>query len=43
MNDPKTLAEHLDAAESGEEFGGYLWRLFAYLEKEMEDDERLEP
>lgn len=31
MNDPKTVAEQLDAAESGEEFGQVLSGLFDAL------------
>jgi hypothetical protein len=42
MPDPKTFAEQLDACETGEEFGGVLWRLFHELEQRI-DDERLEP
>lgn len=37
MNDPKTVAEQLDAAESGEEFGNVILGLFAALEK-LNDD-----
>jgi hypothetical protein len=32
VNDPKTLAEQLDATESGEEFGAVLMGLFSALE-----------
>jgi len=37
MSDPKTVAEQLDAAESGEEFGNVILGLFAALEK-LKDD-----
>jgi len=32
MSEPKTLAECLDAARTGDEFGAVLQRLFATLE-----------
>lgn len=32
MTEPKTLAEHLDAAETGEEFGQVLMGFFNALE-----------
>lgn len=38
MSDPKTLAEHLDAAQSGDEFANVLQGLFATLEQQMDDD-----
>jgi|APGre2960657404_1045060.scaffolds.fasta_scaffold48756_3 hypothetical protein len=36
MSEPKTLAECLDAARDGDEFGAVLGRLFAILEAEAE-------
>ena len=33
MDDPKTIPEQLDAAETGEEFGRVLSGLFAALDK----------
>ena len=36
--EPKTLAEHLDAARSGEEFGQVLSGLFATLERQMDTE-----
>ncbi|AXH46880.1 hypothetical protein I5G67_gp042 [Mycobacterium phage Aminay] len=36
---PKTLAEQLDAAESGEQFGQVLSNLFGALDKLRQDDE----
>ena len=38
VTDPKTLAEHLDAAENGEQFSAALNGLFGVLEK-LKDDE----
>lgn len=38
MSEPKTIAEQLDAAESGEEFGRVLLGLFASLEKHSDDE-----
>lgn len=35
--EPKTLAEQLDAAQSGEEFGQVLQGLFSSLQAAMED------
>ena len=37
MTDPKTLAEQLDAATTGAEFGAVLQGLFATLEQQMDD------
>lgn len=34
MDEPKTIAEALDAAETGEEFGQVIQGLFSILEKE---------
>lgn len=43
MNEPKTIAEKLDAAQTGEEFAGVLGGLFASLERarnaELEADD----
>ena len=36
MSEPKTLAECLDAARNGDEFGAVLGRLFAILEEQRE-------
>lgn len=36
--EPKTLAERLDAAQSGEEFGAVLHGLFGALEKARDED-----
>jgi hypothetical protein len=36
MTEPRTLAEQLDATESGEEFGAVLMGLFAALEADDE-------
>ena len=38
MTDPKTLAEQLDAAQTGEEFGSILG-LFITALGQMDDDE----
>ena len=35
-NDPKTIAEQLDAAETGEEFGQVITGFFALLDKARE-------
>jgi hypothetical protein len=37
MSEPKTLAECLDAARTGSEFGAVLQRLFATLETAIGD------
>ncbi len=39
VNDPKTVAEQLDAAKDGEEFGQVLMGFFSALAKQREDDE----
>lgn len=40
MSDPKkTIAEQLDAAESGEEFGQVLTGFFAILDKARQEEE----
>ena len=36
--EPKTWAEQLDAAETGEQFGAVLNNLFAALEKAKDDE-----
>lgn len=36
MSDPKTVAEQLDAAQTGEEFGSVILGLFGKLEKQMD-------
>jgi len=38
MEKNKTLAEQLDAAENGEQFGNVIQGLFGFLER-MKDDE----
>ena len=38
MSDPKTVAEQLDAAESGEEFGNVILGLFKTLEEKMDNE-----
>lgn len=38
MSDPKTLAEQLDAARNGEEFGSVIQGLFRTVEQQMDDD-----
>lgn len=40
MTEPKTLAEKLDAAQTGDEFAGVLNDLFGYLEKRRDDEEQ---
>lgn len=35
---PKTVAEQLDAARTGEEFGQVVMGLFSTLEKAMDDE-----
>jgi len=42
VNDPKTVAEQLDAAKDGEEFGQVLMGFFSALAKQREDDEYVE-
>jgi hypothetical protein len=37
-DEPKTVAEQLDAAESGEEFGLVLQGLFGALERAMDEE-----
>lgn len=37
--DPKTVAEQLDAAQNGQEFGQVLNNLFKVLERQMDDDD----
>ena len=39
MTNPRTIAEQLDAARDGTEFGAVLGGLFAALEKARDDDE----
>jgi hypothetical protein len=39
MTDPKTLAEALDAAQTGEEFGQVILGLFAAVERQRDDEE----
>ena len=36
--EPMTLAEQLDAAETGEEFGQVLMGLFSFLEKARDEE-----
>ena len=38
VTEPKTVAEQLDAAQTGEEFGAVVMGLFTALEKAMEDE-----
>ena len=38
MTDPKTVAEQLDAAQTGEQFANVLQGLFATLEQQMDDE-----
>ena len=38
MSEPKTVAEQLDAAQTGEEFGSVILGLFNTLEKLMDDE-----
>ncbi len=49
MKDPKTVAEHLDAAQTPEQFGSVLLRVMAHLDQarygaddEDEDDAEAE-
>ena len=37
MNDPKTVAEQLDAAKDGEEFGQVLMGFFAAMDKARDE------
>lgn len=37
MTDPKTLAEKLDAAQNGEQFGAVLNQLFRALERAKDE------
>jgi hypothetical protein len=37
VTEPKTVAEQLDAAQTGEEFGAVVMGLFTALEKAMEE------
>lgn len=37
MNDPKTIAEKLDAAQDGQQFGAVLNQLFSALEKAKDE------
>ena len=39
VKEPKTVAELLDAAQDGQEFGVVLQGLFGALEKAIDDDE----
>jgi hypothetical protein len=39
VNEPKTVAEMLDAAETGEEFGNVLMGFFAAVDKARDEDE----
>ena len=39
MSEPKTVAEQLDAARSGDEFKQVLNNLFGALEASIDDDE----
>lgn len=38
MDEPLTVAERLDAAKSGEEFGNVILGLFRTLEKARDDE-----
>jgi hypothetical protein len=38
-DEPRTLAEHLDAAADGDEFGRVVMELFSTLERRMDDDD----
>jgi hypothetical protein len=38
-NEPKTIAERLDAAPTGHDFGQVLLGLFIDLERRMDDDD----
>jgi len=40
MTDPKTVAEKLDAAQNGEQFGAVLSDLFRALEKAGDEESR---
>jgi hypothetical protein len=37
--EPRTFAEHLDAAADGDEFGRVLLGLFVDLERRMDDED----
>jgi len=39
MGDPKTFAEKLDAAETGEQFGATIGALFTALEKAKDESD----
>jgi len=39
VNDPKTIAEQLDAAKTGEEFARVINGLFGLLERAIDADE----
>ena len=39
VNEPKTVAEQLDAAKDGEEFGKVLMGFFAAVDKARDEDE----
>lgn len=39
MNEPKTIPEQLDAAQTGEEFGNVLMGMFASLAKARDEAE----
>jgi len=38
-NEPKTVAEQLDAAQNGQQFGQVLNNLFKALEQQMDGDD----
>jgi hypothetical protein len=38
MSEPKTVAEQLDAAQTGEEFGNVILGLFKTLEEKMDNE-----
>lgn len=37
-DEPRTLAEHLDAAADGDDFGRVVMGLFRTLERQMDDE-----
>jgi hypothetical protein len=39
VTEPKTLAERLDAAETGKEFGQVIEGLFSFIEKARDEEE----
>lgn len=39
MTDPKTVAEQLDATQTGEQFTNVIQELFTALEQAMDDEE----